>query len=441
MINKKISNENNEDWDSYIVTAEKNLSELNFIATTDIEFNSDTLLSVGNFILVDSVVARVKSVIRDDLNTHTFTIAYEHEPLGTETIVHKFISIDNISLTPDNNGECSFKTTTDEFDLVRTFNCISYPNIKNIENIVVVDNTNFASSSSLVLGDLISIENSYFGEIINLDTYFVDKGDLVNPLTTIDDNAYLDNRNIDPTIIASNVHDISSANGLFDRVQTDSINENSAYWASTSNYVTLTVDSEFRIWRSGTRTWTGLNQVLQIDKLNENGVFEPVIGAHLNISQITETEWELFTTALESGTYKFHGATNRVDSEWFIERLERDLSTRRILYTFKYISKVLPTTPNDSISFIDLSSENLAFMSPDSVNIKSFSLGTLEKSYHDLETDETISKTLTLQDISIDENLKFSYDSFEKLSTDMISFVTSDIKEIVISEINRLEKL
>ena len=441
MINKKISNENNEDWDSYIVTAEKNLNELNFTATTDIEFNSDTLLSVGDFILVDNVLARVKSVIRDDLNTHTFTIAYAHEDLGTETIVHKFVSVDNISLTPDINGECSFKTTTNEFDLVRTFNCISYPNIKNIKNIAVVDNTNFASSTSLALGDLISIENSYFGEITNIDTYLIDKGDLVNPLTKIDDDAYSNNRNIEPNIVASNLQGNSSVDGLFDRVQTDSINENSAYWASTSNYVTLSIDSEFRIWRSGTTSWSDHNQILQIDKLNDDGNFEPVTGAHLDISPITETEWEIFTTELEPGTYKFHGATNRVDSEWFIEKLERDLSTRRSLYTFKYINKVLPTTPNDSVSFIDLPSDNLVLMNPDSVKIKSFSLGTLERSYHNLETDETISKILTPQDITIDENLKISYDSFEKISTDMISFTTSDIKEVVITEINKLEEL
>ena len=148
-----------------------------------------------------------------------------------------------------------------------------------------------------------------------------------NKLTSIPEGTTLEKRIVPEIIDYTFKNDkIGSAQGLFDGVIMNSWNDAaiSYFYKDSSDYVTIKVDTPFRIWRSGTHGWAAACGKLNIIKIDSDNEID-ISDKHLSTSKIRDGEWELFTTNLEAGTYRFqdphNGATRRLDSEWFVEKI------------------------------------------------------------------------------------------------------------------------
>lgn len=108
--------------------------------------------------------------------------------------------------------------------------------------------------------------------------------------------------------------------GLVDSIQINDWDDNTVfYWSGTDSFVIFDIDTPmFRIWRSGVSSWS-YNNNLKIEKY-ENDVWVDYSFKHLACTDITESQWEVFTEPLSGGRYKFSYLSGlRIDSEWFIE--------------------------------------------------------------------------------------------------------------------------
>lgn len=111
--------------------------------------------------------------------------------------------------------------------------------------------------------------------------------------------------------------------GLFDGTQPNNWTGTTvAYWQEASHYVVITLLGTCNIWRSGTSSWSGSNNKLNIHRYNETTkAYENVTNQYSKTTTaISETKWEIFASKLPAGKYKFMGGNGyRIDSEWFIE--------------------------------------------------------------------------------------------------------------------------
>jgi len=112
----------------------------------------------------------------------------------------------------------------------------------------------------------------------------------------------------------------SNPQGLFNGVVVNEWNTvNVMYWQSSTQFVEISVDSDFSIWRCGTNTWANSIGKLQVLYWRNN--------SYVDISnEITQTVtpkllngWEITIPNLKAGRYKFVGTTPRIDSEWYLE--------------------------------------------------------------------------------------------------------------------------
>ncbi|MCB2300409.1 hypothetical protein [Clostridium tagluense] len=128
-------------------------------------------------------------------------------------------------------------------------------------------------------------------------------------------------------------------NGLFNgESSNDWLPPNAYEWYNADDYIEIQINSNFRIWRSGTTSWKATNGKLITKKWNGTSYID-ISSSQPTPTQIIENQWELTTTSLPSGKYKFmKGEKGRLDSEWYIERFNEAkffLKQNNNFYTIK----------------------------------------------------------------------------------------------------------
>lgn len=127
---------------------------------------------------------------------------------------------------------------------------------------------------------------------------------------------------ITPVILSAHgVNTTQTGAGLFDNTRVSEWDTNKVfYWYNSADFIELQIDNDFRIWRSGTTGWSGSNKKLKT--LQWNGTaYVDISASQPTPTAITEASWELTTTDLPAGKYKFsYSAGYRIDSEWYIEQ-------------------------------------------------------------------------------------------------------------------------
>lgn len=121
----------------------------------------------------------------------------------------------------------------------------------------------------------------------------------------------------------------SQPTGLFDGTTVNQWNTNKVmYWYLGSDFVELELYQKSNIWRSGTASWSTSSSHLIIKKYNETtSSYENVTDKYpQTTSFITNTQWEKTISNLPSGRYRFEYGGLRIDSEWFIENIEKSKS-------------------------------------------------------------------------------------------------------------------
>lgn len=117
--------------------------------------------------------------------------------------------------------------------------------------------------------------------------------------------------------------------GLFDNIRINQWNtRNVFYWEKEYNFIELEIYSKCNIYRSGTSGWSQACLPLRILKYINDSYQDITSTITQNLSQINESQWELYINNLPAGRYKFIGSpsgTYRVDSEWYIEALTYNL--------------------------------------------------------------------------------------------------------------------
>lgn len=108
--------------------------------------------------------------------------------------------------------------------------------------------------------------------------------------------------------------------GLFDGLYTNTASGiGSAYWSSSSNFVVVRIDSDFRLWRRGVSSYPTYSANIGIIRLESGDNFT---HRHLILPNNDGTTWDRFTDTLPPGTYRFEWVSGwRIDSEWFIEAM------------------------------------------------------------------------------------------------------------------------
>lgn len=114
--------------------------------------------------------------------------------------------------------------------------------------------------------------------------------------------------------------------GLFDGTAVNEWDTNKvAYFSGTGNYIEIDIQEDVNIWRSGTTTWSAYIGAFVIKKWN-GSAYDDVTNLYAQkVTQINETQWEKTIEKLPKGRYRFErGASSRLDSEWYLERIYKD---------------------------------------------------------------------------------------------------------------------
>jgi hypothetical protein len=123
---------------------------------------------------------------------------------------------------------------------------------------------------------------------------------------------------------SNNSWDEFTNNGLFNASATNEYTPPYGwYWGSSADYIEIQVDNTFRIWRSGTTTWSDSCAKLTTKQWNGSSYVD-ITSTQPNTTPTTNGTWEVFTTVLPAGTYRFENYANtfRIDSEWYIENMD-----------------------------------------------------------------------------------------------------------------------
>lgn len=90
-----------------------------------------------------------------------------------------------------------------------------------------------------------------------------------------------------------------------------------------NNYVDITIYEKCNIYRWGTDDWSDNTSPLVIKKYINNEWVDITDSIQQNVtSNATTTTYEKYISDLQPGRYKFcSGASSRIDTEWFIERI------------------------------------------------------------------------------------------------------------------------
>lgn len=132
-------------------------------------------------------------------------------------------------------------------------------------------------------------------------------------------------REVLPTNLTSGGAIVGSVNGLFDGICADEWNTvRICYWKSNS-YIEFTIDRKVNIWRCGTTGWATTHcSLFRIEKLQDDGTYLDITNKiNQYVSPITEKEWEKTVSELDKGTYRFYPKSTRLDSEWYVEAVDR----------------------------------------------------------------------------------------------------------------------
>lgn len=128
-----------------------------------------------------------------------------------------------------------------------------------------------------------------------------------------------------PTNLISSGDVIGSMNGLFDGTCVNEWNTSRiCYWRKNS-YTEFTIDRKVNIWRCGTTGWATQHcSLFRIEKLQDDGTYLDITNEITqSVSPITEKEWEKTISDLSKGTYRFYPQNTRLDSEWYMEAVDR----------------------------------------------------------------------------------------------------------------------
>lgn len=149
----------------------------------------------------------------------------------------------------------------------------------------------------------------------------------------------------------------NSAEGLFDGICVNEWDtERVCYWNDTTTYITIRIDGDCNIWRSGTSSWSNYSHPFIIHKENKDGQFIDITDEIVQKKEnVTETQWSKFISNLKAGTYKFIATGLRIDSEWYLESIAQKTSGTPLSIN-KTLKENLPTLvePNkDEIHFTE----------------------------------------------------------------------------------------
>lgn len=111
----------------------------------------------------------------------------------------------------------------------------------------------------------------------------------------------------------------STNNGLFNGVSVDSWYEGQGWWwFNADDFIEIEVYKKFKIWRSGITSLISYNAKLKTKQWNGSAYID-ISASQPTPTQIPNDQWELTSTELPAGKYRFETVANRADSEWYIE--------------------------------------------------------------------------------------------------------------------------
>ncbi len=98
------------------------------------------------------------------------------------------------------------------------------------------------------------------------------------------------------------------------------------YWKGTTDYIEIIINQKCNIWRCGTTTWANDDNSLTIMKWNGSSYDDVTSQYSQTLTTINNMQWEKTISDLPAGQYKFERGTGyRIDSEWYLERLNNFL--------------------------------------------------------------------------------------------------------------------
>lgn len=129
-------------------------------------------------------------------------------------------------------------------------------------------------------------------------------------------------------IVSENLVYPNSAPGLFSGACEGGWQSGTAMWQLENHSLEIELLDICRIWRSGyfAPYYYGM---LRLHKKNADGTYTEITGQP-TVTNIGNKGWEVFTTVLYPGIYRFSSPYNdptrygRIDSEWYIEKVSVD---------------------------------------------------------------------------------------------------------------------